>query len=208
MEIVNNINDHGIYFFKNFGEIVPFIFKNLEIPEVILIEPKVFPDERGFFLESYKSSDFFDAGITENFVQDNHSKSKYGVLRGLHFQKNPKAQGKLVRCITGEIFDVAVDLRKNSPNYGKWVGEILSEENKKMLYIPKGFAHGFCVLSSDAEIIYKCTEEYAPECDAGIKWNDNAIEIDWPVVDPIISEKDSLLPNLLDSDINFVCGEE
>jgi dTDP-4-dehydrorhamnose 3,5-epimerase len=198
----------GYIYLKIFGEILPFIFKNLKIPEVILIEPKVFPDERGFFLESYKSSDFFDVGITENFVQDNHSKSKYGVLRGLHFQKNPKAQGKLVRCITGEIFDVAVDLRKNSPSYGKWVGEILSEENKKMLYIPKGFAHGFCVLSSDAEIIYKCTEEYAPEYDAGIKWNDNVIGIEWPVVDPIISEKDSLLPNLLDSDINFMYGEE
>ncbi|MBA2853117.1 dTDP-4-dehydrorhamnose 3,5-epimerase [Methanococcus maripaludis] len=186
---------------------MPFIFKNLEIPEVILVEPKVFPDERGFFFESYKFSDFFDAGITENFVQDNHSKSKYMVLRGLHFQKNPKAQGKLVRCITGEIFDVAVDLRKNSPNYGKWVGEILSEENKKMLYIPKGFAHGFCVLSSEAEIIYKCTEEYSPEFDAGIFWNDESIRVNWPVENPIISEKDSKLPNLKDSDINFVCGE-
>jgi len=187
---------------------LPFIFKNLKIPEVILIEPKVFPDERGFFLETYKFSDFFDAGITENFVQDNHSKSKYGVLRGLHFQNDPKAQGKLVRCIKGEIFDVAVDLRRNSPKYGKWVGEILSEENKKMLYIPNGFAHGFCVLSSEAEIIYKCTEEYVPGCDAGILWNDETIGIDWPVVDPIISEKDSLLPNLVDSNVNFRYGEE
>jgi len=187
---------------------LPFLFKNLDIPEVILIEPKVFPDERGFFLESYKSSDFFNAGITENFVQDNHSKSKYGVLRGLHFQKNPKAQGKLVRCISGKIFDVAVDLRKNSPNYGKWVGEILSEENKKMLYIPKGFAHGFCVLSSDAEIIYKCTEEYFPEYDAGIMWNDKSIGIDWPITHPLISEKDYKLPTLKDSNVNFSYGEK
>jgi dTDP-4-dehydrorhamnose 3,5-epimerase len=183
---------------------MPFTFKKLEIPEVILIEPGVFEDERGFFLENYKYSEFSDFGIKDKFVQDNHSKSAKGVLRGLHFQKLPKAQAKLVRCISGEIFDVAVDIRKESPTFGKWVGETLSEENKKMLYIPIGFAHAFCVLSDKAEINYKSSDEYSPESEGAIAWNDPTINIEWPIEDPIVSEKDAK-NNLLDEvENNFV----
>ena len=147
-------------------------------------------------MESYKYSEFFAFGIKERFVQDNHSRSKKGVLRGLHYQRHPKAQGKLVRVVVGEIFDVAVDLRLNSPTYGKWVGERLSAENKRMLYIPPGFAHGFCVLSEEAEVLYKTTEEYSPDHDAGIIWNDPEIGIDWPIERPILSPKDAALPML------------
>ena len=169
---------------------MPFTFKKLEIPEVVLIEPKVFGDKRGFFMENYKYSEFADFGIKDKFVQDNHSKSAKNVLRGLHFQMLPKAQAKLVRCIQGEIFDVAVDIRKNSPTYGKWVGEILSEENKKMLFIPIGFAHAFCVISDEAEIVYKSSDEYSPENESAIAWNDPTINISWPIENPIVSEKD------------------
>jgi dTDP-4-dehydrorhamnose 3,5-epimerase len=175
-----------------------FLFERLEIPEVILIKPQVFADERGFFMETYKHSDFAAFGIRERFVQDNHSRSVKGVLRGLHYQNPPKAQGKLVRVVIGEIFDVAVDIRKGSPTYGKWVGVELSAENKRMLYIPPGFAHGFCVLSEVAEVLYKTTEEYAPECEAGIIWNDPEIGIKWPVEQPIISPKDAKWPGLKD----------
>jgi len=170
---------------------MPFTFTKLEIPDVVLIEPKVFEDERGFFMETYKESEFFKFGIRKKFIQENHSKSKKGVLRGLHYQKPPKAQAKIVRCILGEIFDVAVDIRRNSPTYGKWVGEVLSAENKKQLYIPEGFAHGFCVLSREAEIVYKCNREYSPENERGIAWNDPVINIKWPVKRPIVSKKDS-----------------
>ncbi|MDD3012229.1 MAG: dTDP-4-dehydrorhamnose 3,5-epimerase [Candidatus Gastranaerophilales bacterium] len=187
---------------------MPFEFKKTEIPEVLIITPRVFDDERGFFLESYKLSEFINNGINEKFVQDNHSKSTIGVLRGLHYQKDPKAQGKLIRCINGKIFDVAVDIRKNSPTFGKWVGEILSSENKKMLYIPAGFAHGFLVLSEVAELFYKSTEEYSPENDRGIKWNDPEINIDWGTKNPVISEKDKNLPFLKNADINFNYGEK
>jgi len=187
---------------------LPFKFTKTKIPDVILIEPKVFKDDRGFFMETYKKSDFEKNGIDIDFVQDNHSKSVKGVLRGLHFQKEPFSQGKLVRCIKGEIFDVAVDLRKNSPYFKKWVGYKLSEENKYMLWIPKGFAHGFLTLSSEAEIIYKVSgAEYNPESDAGIIWNDPDINIDWPLDDieeVLLSEKDRRLPMLKDADINFV----
>jgi len=175
---------------------MPFNFTRLAIPDVILIEPTVFPDERGFFMESYKYSEFAAFGIKEHFVQDNHSRSVKGVLRGLHYQRQPKAQGKLVRVVVGEIFDVGVDIRQESPTYGKWVGEVLSAENKRMLYIPPGFAHGFCVLSEVAEVLYKTTEEYAPEYDAGIRWNDPEIGIEWPIEHPILSEKDAALPML------------
>ena len=175
---------------------MPFEFKKLEIPDVVLIHPRVFSDARGYFLETYKHSDFSKAGIKEYFVQDNHSKSDKGVLRGLHYQKEPNAQGKLVYCIKGEIFDVAVDIRKGSPTCGKWVGAVLSEANKHMLYIPVGFAHGFCVISDVAEVIYKCTNEYSPEDDRGIIWNDPEINIQWPISDPIVSEKDRKLPAL------------
>jgi len=186
---------------------VPFEFIKTEIPDVILIKPKVFQDERGFFLETYKKSDFEKAGIKAEFVQDNHSKSVKGVLRGLHFQKKPFAQGKLVRCIRGKIFDVAVDIRKGSPTFGKWVGYELSEENRYILWIPEGFAHGFLTLSDEAEVIYKVSGgEYSPEHDAGIIWNDPDIDIKWPLdqVDEIIlSEKDKKLPFLKEIDTTF-----
>ncbi len=175
---------------------MPFDFKQLSIPDVILIEPRVLTDERGFFMETYKYSDFAKMGIREKFVQDNHSMSIKSVLRGLHYQENPKAQGKLVRCLKGRIFDVAVDIRSSSHSYTQWVGIELSEENHSMLYIPAGFAHGFLVLSQMAEVVYKCTEEYSPEHDSGIIWNDPKININWPISDPIISEKDKNLPRL------------
>ncbi len=171
---------------------MPFEFMKTEIPEVVLIKPKVFGDERGFFLETYKKSDFEKAGIDTNFVQDNHSRSLKNVLRGLHFQEHPKEQGKLVRCIKGRIFDVAVDIRPGSPTFKKWVGFELSEENKLMLWIPPGFAHGFLVLSEVAEIIYKVSgNEYSPEHDRSIRWDDPDIGIPWPLAgEPILSEKD------------------
>lgn len=184
---------------------MPFNFQRLEIPDVIFVEPKVFGDERGFFLEIYKHSDFSQFGIIEHFVQDNYSSSTAGVLRGLHYQKNPKAQGKLVRCLKGKIFDVAVDIRKGSPYYGRWVGKELSEEQGNMLYIPAGFAHGFLVLSDKADVLYKCTEEYSAQHDRGIIWNDPAISIQWPVNGrPILSAKDKMHPPLADADNNFV----
>jgi dTDP-4-dehydrorhamnose 3,5-epimerase len=181
---------------------MPFNFKRLAIPDVILIEPQVFADKRGFFMETYKYSDFAGFGITEKFVQDNHSRSSKGVLRGLHYQKAPKAQGKLVRVVVGEIFDVGVDIRQGSLTYGKWVGEKLSAENKRMLYVPPGFAHGFCVLSDVADVAYKVTEEFSPEHDAGIIWNDPDIGIDWPIEKPIVSSKDAALPTLRGADIS------
>ena len=174
-----------------------FEFKKLEIPDVILIKTNVFEDERGFFMETYKKEDFDEkAGIKGEFIQDNHSKSKYGVLRGLHFQKEPYAQAKIVRCVRGEIYDVAVDLRKNSPTFGRYVSVELSEENKFMVYVPKGFAHGFLVLSENAEVIYKVDNVYAPGYEGGLIWNDEDIEIKWSVDNPIISQKDRNLPTL------------
>ena len=175
---------------------MPFEFKRLEIPDVVLIKPLVFEDERGFFMETYKKSDFEKAGIKGDFIQDNHSKSKYGVLRGLHFQREPYAQAKIVRVVRGVVYDVAVDLRRNSPTFGRWVGVILSEFNKYQLYIPRGFAHGFVVLSDVAEVVYKVDNVYAPDYEGGIIWNDPDICIDWPVDDPIVSEKDRKWPTL------------
>jgi len=183
---------------------MPFTFKKLEIPGVILVTPKSFPDERGFFLESFKESEFTSNGIKTIFVQDNFSHSVKGVLRGLHYQKNLKAQAKLVIALRGEIFDVAVDIRKDSPTYGKWVGEILSENNHNSLYIPVGFAHGFCVLSKEADVLYKVSQEYSPEDEKGIIWNDPEISIAWPIDKPILQEKDSKLPVLKNADNNFV----
>ena len=180
-----------------------FIFKKLTIPEVILIEPKIFSDERGFFFENFKEVDFFSNGITK-LIQDNISHSTYGVIRGLHYQKNPKSQAKLVTTINGKIFDVAVDIRKNSPTYGKWVGEILSNENHRSLYIPEGFAHGFSVLSEEADVLYKVNQEYSPEDERGIVWNDPEINITWSINKPILQEKDSLLPTLKNAENNFV----
>ncbi len=180
-----------------------FIFKKLSIPEVVLIEPKIFLDKRGFFFENFKEIDFFSNGITK-LIQDNVSYSTYGVIRGLHYQKNPKSQAKLVTAINGKIFDVAVDIRKNSPTYGKWVGEILSHENHRSLYIPEGFAHGFSVLSEDANVFYKVSNEYSQENESGIIWNDPTINIPWSIKQPIISEKDNLLPLLKNIDNNFI----
>lgn len=188
---------------------MPFEFIRTEIPEVIIVKPKVFGDERGFFMETYKKSDFMKAGIDTDFVQDNHSKSVKGVLRGLHYQLEPKAQGKLVRCIKGKVFDVAVDIRKGSPTFGKWIGVELSEENKLMLWIPKGFAHGFLTLSEEAEIVYKVSGgEYSPEHDRSIRWNDPDIGIEWPLErEPILSEKDKIAPFLKDAEVNLVYEE-
>jgi len=176
---------------------LPFNFTPVsEIPGLIIIEPVVFTDERGFFMETYSYKEFEKAGIKEKFVQDNHSRSIKGVLRGLHFQIEPFAQSKLVRCIKGEIFDVAVDIRRNSPTFKKWYGLILSEENKKIFYIPKGFAHGFLVLSDVAEVEYKVDNFYSPQHERGIIWNDPDFKIEWPIHNPILSEKDKKLPSL------------
>lgn len=168
-------------------------FSPTAIPEVILIEPRVFGDARGFFLETWQAEKFAAAGIAALFVQDNHSRSGQGVLRGLHYQLN-HPQGKLVRVIAGEVYDVAVDLRRSSPSFGRWVGETLSAENKKMLWVPPGFAHGFYVLSEAAEFMYKCTEFYAPEDERVIRWDDPDLGIKWPLVrgaPPLLSARDA-----------------
>ena len=164
----------------------------LTIPDIILFEPKVFGDDRGFFFESFNQIIFEKiTGITPTFVQDNHSKSTKGVLRGLHYQLPPKEQGKLIRAIQGEIFDVVVDIRKDSPTYGQWLSEVLSADNKKQLWIPPGFAHGFLTLSETAEILYKTTDFYAPECERCIAWNEPEIGIEWPLQgEPFLSGKD------------------
>ena len=169
-----------------------------DIPDVLIFEPKVFGDDRGFFFESFSQKVFEEAvGRKVEFVQDNHSKSSKGVLRGLHYQLEPHAQGKLVRCVAGEVFDVAVDIRNNSPTFGKWVGVNLSAENKRQLWIPEGFAHGFLVVSEMAEFVYKTTNYYHPESDRGIIWNDQYIGINWGInFPPILSEKDLSQPNL------------
>ncbi|MFM5860129.1 dTDP-4-dehydrorhamnose 3,5-epimerase [Aeromonas veronii] len=161
------------------------------IPDVLIFEPKVFGDERGFFFESFNHKLFEEAvGYPVTFVQDNHSKSSKGVLRGLHYQLPPHAQGKLVRCVAGEVFDVAVDIRKSSPTFGQWVGVHLSAENKRQLWIPEGFAHGFVTLSESAEFLYKTTDYYNPESEGAISWNDPDISIEWPVEGVLLSDKD------------------
>ncbi|WP_353614665.1 dTDP-4-dehydrorhamnose 3,5-epimerase [Mangrovibacter phragmitis] len=164
-----------------------------DIPDVLIFEPKVFGDDRGFFFESFSQRVFDEAvGRKVEFVQDNHSKSSKGVLRGLHYQRDPFAQGKLVRCVVGEVFDVAVDIRKSSPNFGQWVGVHLSEQNKRQLWIPEGFAHGFLVLSETAEFLYKATNYYAPQSEGSIIWNDPELEIEWPITGaPDLSAKDA-----------------
>ena len=167
-------------------------FAPTTIPDVILISPQIFGDERGFFLETYQASKFAAAGIPATFVQDNHSGSQRGTLRGLHYQIQ-QTQGKLVRVVAGEIFDVAVDIRRSSPAFGRWVGEILSAENKRQLWVPPGFAHGFFVLSEWAEVLYKATDFYAPEWERSILWNDPAIGVEWPILsgtEPLLSAKD------------------
>ena len=176
---------------------MPFEFEKQKIEDVILIKPKVFGDNRGFFMESYKKSDFFANGIDVEFNQDNHSKSTKGVLRGLHYQANPHGQAKIVRCAKGKIYDVAVDIRPNSKTFGQYVKVELSEENKHMLYIPVGFAHGFVALSDEVEILYKASGEYSPQADRGVLWCDKDINIDWEIdFEPILSEKDKNQPRL------------
>jgi len=177
---------------------MPFEFQKLDIDGIVLVKAKVFKDERGFFIENYKYSEFKKNGIDCNFVQDNHSVSVKNVIRGLHFQKPPFEQAKLVRCLKGEIFDVAVDLRKKSPTYLKWRGVVLSEKNCYLLFIPKGFAHGFKVLSDFADVYYKCDNEYFPEYDGGIRYDDPDININWGIDSPVVSEKDLKLPFLKD----------
>jgi len=176
---------------------MPFTFEKQEIEDVILVKPKVFGDERGFFMESYKKSEFYENGIKVEFNQDNHSKSTSCVLRGLHYQAKPYGQAKLVRCSKGKILDVAVDLRLNSKTYKKYVKVELSEFNKNMLFIPEGFAHGFVVLSDEAELLYKASGEYNPSADRGLLWCDDEINIDWGIdFEPILSQKDKIQPKL------------
>lgn len=180
-----------------------FVFRETSIKDVYIIEPKKLGDERGYFMETYKEDAFKAAGLDYTFVQDNQSKSRAGVLRGLHFQKQ-YPQAKLVRCIEGEVFDVCVDLRKNSPTYGKWEGVILSAEKGNQFMVPRGFAHGFVVLSETATFCYKCDELYHPEDEGGIMWNDPNINVKWPdIKEVILSEKDKKHPLLKDCKIEF-----
>jgi dTDP-4-dehydrorhamnose 3,5-epimerase len=174
-----------------------------EIPEVILVKPQVFGDHRGFFMETWQRQYFAENGIDIDFVQDNHSKSSQGILRGLHYQLI-QTQGKLVRVVEGSVFDVAVDLRRNSPTFGKWVGYKLSAENKQMLWVPPGFGHGFYVMSETAEFVYKCTDYYAPEHEACVRWNDPQLNIDWRLLkdkEPVLSEKDATASLLADASL-------
>lgn len=182
---------------------MPFTFENTPLPGVIKITPRVFQDNRGFFFEDYKRSEFYAAGIEADFVQGNHSHSTKGVVRGLHYQLNPMAQGKLVSVVRGDIYDVAVDIRVGSPTFGHWYGCQLTETGREMLYIPTGFAHGFAAVSDVVEVCYKVTAEYSPENEAGIIWNDPEIGIDWQVHQAILSEKDLALPALADAMNNF-----
>lgn len=170
-------------------------FTKTEIPEVIIIEPKVHGDHRGFFMETFRQQEFEQAGISSNFVQGNHSKSTQGILRGLHYQiQNP--QGKLVRVVVGEVYDVAVDLRRSSPTFGQWVGVVLSAGNKRALWVPPGFAHGFYVMSPFAEVTYKCTTYYEPEFDRSLLWSDQELNISWPdKVNVVLSDKDRIAPS-------------
>lgn len=180
-----------------------FTFTQVDSPEgLIVATPYVFNDERGFFMETYRSDVFERNGIKEEFVQDNHSKSSRGVIRGVHFQIDPREQSKLVRCTRGEIFDVAVDLRPKSDTFGEWYGIVLSEQNKKMFYIPKGFGHGYSTLSEEAEIVYKVDEYYSREDERGIVFNDPKLAIEWRVSNPIVSSKDKGLPKF-DEDVEY-----
>jgi dTDP-4-dehydrorhamnose 3,5-epimerase len=172
--------------------------------DAVLIEPKVFGDHRGFFMESYNHEMFQKHGIDMNFIQDNHSLSQQpGTLRGMHYQLEPKSQTKLIRVTRGAIYDVIVDIRKSSPTYGQWQGFILSAENKRQLLVPKGFAHGFCTITEDTEVQYKVDELYSPEHDRGIAWDDQALNIDWPIKNPILSDKDTNHPTLAEAENNF-----
>lgn len=177
--------------------------------QALLFEPTVHGDNRGFFMESYSQRKFDELGITYSFIQDNHSlSSETGVLRGLHYQLNPKAQTKLVRVLVGGVYDVIVDIRKGSPTFGQWQGFILSANNKRQLLVPRGFAHGFCTLVPNTEVLYKVDEYYSPEHDRGVLWNDPALGIDWPTSSPILSDKDMRHPLLQDAELNFEYEEE
>lgn len=187
-----------------------FKFMETKIKDLYIIEPTVFGDSRGYFMETYSKRDFFEAGLTMEFVQDNESKSKKGVLRGMHFQTK-HTQGKLVRVTEGEVFDVAVDLRKGSPTFGMWEGVLLTAENKKQFYVPEGFAHGFLVVSDVAIFNYKCTDYYAPEYDSGLLWNDEEVGIEWPLdgIDEILlSEKDKVQKKLSELNVPFIYKEK
>jgi dTDP-4-dehydrorhamnose 3,5-epimerase len=178
---------------------MPLKFIEKSIPDVILIEPMAFEDDRGFFMETFHVEKYTEIGISRPFLQDNHSHSRLGTLRGFHYQlKNP--QGKLVYVVRGEIYDVAVDIRRGSPSFGRWTGELLSGKNKRQMYIPEGFAHGFCVLSKTADVIYKCTDLYAPGDEYGVFWADDTFGINWPIENPILSSKDLKNPMLADID--------
>lgn len=181
-----------------------FEFRELEIPGVFLVETTRHGDERGFFQESFKASAFLEAGLMEPFVQDNFARSARGVLRGLHFQRPPQAQGKLVEVTRGAVFDVGVDLRVGSPTYGRWTGIQLSEESGTMLYLPPGMGHGYCVLSDVAHVAYKVTAEFAPELDGGIRWDDPQLGVRWPITAPVLSQKDRSLPLLREVDPPFI----
>ncbi len=182
---------------------MPFKFQKLDFPGVVLIEAETFNDNRGYFLETYKRDDFKEAGIDVNILQVDHSRSEKNVIRGMHYQKLPMAQAKIIDVINGEIFDVVVDLRNGSPSYGKWLGMHLGGKTRQMLFVPEGFAHGFCAISETAEIVYYCTQVYAPEHQRGILWSDPQINISWPVKNPIVSEKDINLSLFNKADHNF-----
>lgn len=179
------------------------------LPGVLVFEPRVFSDQRGFFVETFHQQRYQEAGLGKPFVQDNHSRSSKGILRGLHYQLN-HPQGKLVRVVAGEVFDVAVDIRKGAPTFGQWFGTCLSGENHKQMYVPPGFAHGFCVLSETADFLYKCTDFYFPKDEYGIVWDDPKLAIDWPIQQPTLSSKDAALPRLheaMDNLPNYVSGQ-
>jgi dTDP-4-dehydrorhamnose 3,5-epimerase len=182
---------------------MPFEFEPLGIDGVTLIKPRVFEDRRGFFMETHRQSEFEASGMDAVFIQENHSLSSAGTLRGLHYQNSPMAQGKLIRVIRGEIFDVVVDLRKGATTYGRWISVRLSEKNKHILYVAPWFAHGFCVLGETAEVLYKTTAEYSPSHEAGIAWNDPALAIDWPLENPVLSDRDRKWPPLSEADNRF-----
>lgn len=178
---------------------MPFEFEKTKLEGAVIVKPRVFPDDRGFAMESFKRSDFVKAGLPGDYVQDNHSRSTKGVLRGLHYQRGAAAQGKLVRCSAGAILDVGVDIRKDSPSFGKWIAVELSAANARQLYLPPGFAHGFFSITDIVEVQYKCTAEYSPKDEAGIRWDDPELAIDWGVKSPVLSAKDKLWPFLKDA---------
>jgi dTDP-4-dehydrorhamnose 3,5-epimerase len=180
---------------------MPFSFAQCAIPDIVLIQPKIFCDQRGSFIELYKKSEFEVTIIPGNFSQDNFSVSAKNVLRGLHYQKQPKAQGKIVTVLKGRAFDVAVDIRRGSPTFLKWVSVELNDKNRLMLYIPPGFAHGFFALTEEVHLFYKCSNEYDPGLDAGIRWNDPDVGVRWPAENPVVSEKDAILPYAKDAEI-------